>query len=121
MLRGDIYLANLPKIGGSIQDGIRPVIIFSNNYANRFSPVIHVIPMSSSTTKRSLPTHVEIPYHCGTIRSSIALCEQTMPICKDNLVKRVGRCDELTMNRIDIAISIQMGLVTSYTDKNKIS
>ena len=45
---GDIYTAELDAdIEGSLQSGIRPVLIISNNKANEFSPVITIIPITS--------------------------------------------------------------------------
>ena len=43
--RGDIYFAELMGIG-SQQIGMRPVVIYSNNVNNRFSPVVNVVPLS---------------------------------------------------------------------------
>ena len=49
---GDIYYAVLPVIKGSqVQQGVRPVLIVSNNKANQYSPIITVIPLTSSVNK----------------------------------------------------------------------
>ena len=45
--RGDILIADLGKASGtSIQSGIRPVIVISNNKANTYSPVVTVVPLT---------------------------------------------------------------------------
>lgn len=50
--RGDILYADLGvKYQGSMQGGIRPVVVVSNNRANRYSVVITVVPLSSKVSK----------------------------------------------------------------------
>ena len=60
--RGDILMVNLGQVPGtSLQSGIRPVVVVSNNKANTYSPVVTVVPFTSRVyKKRYLPTHVFI-------------------------------------------------------------
>ena len=44
--RGDIIIADLGQHETSIQSGIRPCVVMSNNMANRHSPVITVVPLT---------------------------------------------------------------------------
>lgn len=82
---GDIYMADLPDDrGGSLQSGSRPVVIISNDLANAYSPVITILPMTSKTEKKKLPTHVVIK-DCGLKKCSIVLAEQIMSINKNQL------------------------------------
>lgn len=74
--RGDIYIARLDKDAeGSLQSGNRPVLVVSNDMANKHSPVITVVPITSQMGKRKLPTHVRIE-DCGLPKPSIVLGEQ---------------------------------------------
>ena len=78
--RGDILYADLGvQYHGSMQGGMRPVVVVSNNRANTHSTVITVVPLSTRIYKKqSLPTHVFISA-CkaeGLEHHSIALCEQ---------------------------------------------
>ena len=83
---GDIYTAALGKrTKSSIQTGFRPVLIVSNNRANRFSPVVTIIPITGSRNKKKLPTHVHLT-DCGLNRPSIALAEQITSIDKSRLI-----------------------------------
>ena len=60
--RGDVYFVDLgDNIGSSKQSGLRPAVVVSNNKANRHSPVVTVVPMTTKTRKTFLPTHVLIP------------------------------------------------------------
>lgn len=62
-----------------MQDGMCPVVIVSNNKANKNSPVITVVPLTTKIyKKRNLPTHVFISaYKAKELdQHSIVLCEQ---------------------------------------------
>jgi len=48
----EIYFCNLNLIIGSEQQGLRPVIIISNDGANHNLPVSTVIPLSKYKTRR---------------------------------------------------------------------
>lgn len=109
--RGDIYIANLPESKGSIQSKQRPCVIVSNNLCNRYSPVLHVCPLTSVKTKSKLPTHSYISKSLGLIVDSIALCEQLMPVTRDVFQDRIGFCDEETMGRITKSMAIQLGII----------
>ena len=111
LIRGGIYIVNLPNSGGSIQSKQRPCVLVSNNSCNNFSPVLHVCPLSSVTTKKKLPTHIMINRgNSGLLKDSIALCEQVMIINKSSVGIQVGFCSEIDMQRIGKGISIQFGL-----------
>lgn len=57
--RGDIIIADLGQHETSIQSGIRPCVVMSNDMANKHSPVITVVPLTSKIHKKEyLPTHV---------------------------------------------------------------
>lgn len=113
--RGDIYFADLgDKQGSSIQRGLRPVLIVSNDVANRHSPVITMIPLTGRVQKkRTLPTHVFIPQSAATglDRASVALAEQVTSIDKGELLEFKGRVtNPHIMEAVDQAIKIQLGV-----------
>ena len=78
--RGDILWADLGMFPTtSVQGGVRPVIVVSNNKANTYSSVITVVPLTSRIyKKRYLPTHVFISKYdmTGIRKGSLALAEQ---------------------------------------------
>ena len=108
---GDIYMATLDVDSeGSLQSGIRHVLIVSNDKANEFSPVITVIPFTSRLGKRRLPTHVYM-INCGLDRPSIALAEQITSINKSRLTKKVGSIkDTVYEEQIKNAIEVQLNI-----------
>lgn len=105
--RGNIYLADLGEPVGSEQGGERPVLVVQNNTGNRYSPTVIVVPVTTSQTKRQLPTHVKV---CGLARPSIALCEQIRTIDKQRIYRKVGSVTQQTMELIrkGLAFSIEI-------------
>lgn len=107
----DIWYATIPAIPGShVQCGKRPVVVVSNDAANRHSPVISIIPLTPNLGRADLPTHT-------VIRSrflkgpSMALCEQIMTIDKSWLSGQIGTVDHLH-ERIAMhhCLLVQLGL-----------
>ena len=109
--RGDIYYADLSPVVGSEQGGVRPVLIIQNDRGNRFSPTVIAAAITSRTDKPDLPTHIPIdPSRCGLTRNSIVLLEQIRTIDKRRLRERTGCLDAASMNRVDRALQVSMGL-----------
>lgn len=113
---GDIYMARLDEDAeGSLQSGIRPVIVVSNNKANEFSPVISVIPMSSKIKKRNLPTHVFIP-NCGLTKPSLVLAEQVTALNQSRLERKIGSIEKTEYeSKIKRALAIQLNMYDEIT------
>ncbi len=77
--RGDIIIVDLGQHETSVQSGIRPCVVISNNMANKYSQVITVVPLISKIHKKEyLPTHVFLNGYRNTAlhRHGLALCEQ---------------------------------------------
>ena len=112
--RGDILIADLGKASGtSIQSGIRPVIVISNNKANTYSPVVTVVPLTSRVyKKRYLPTHVFIDRSemVGLKRHGLVLAEQITSIDIQNIIQKCGHVSPSAMQRITRAVKIQTGV-----------
>ena len=109
MRKGDIYMADLGEDEGSLQAGIRPVIIVSNDAANVHSPVITVIPMTTRSKKR-LPTHVCIQ-NCGLSKPSLALAEQITSINKSQIAQKMGSIHQtIYEEQVATAIRVQLSM-----------
>lgn len=113
--RGDIYYVDFGKRDGSKQGGIRPALIVSNNRANRNSPVITVVPLTARVWKKKyLPTHVQI-FGNGLLKPSMALAEQVETLDKSHLKEKIGEVtDEMVMDRVTVALQIQIGAYAEY-------
>lgn len=113
--RGDIVIADLGQHETSIQSGIRPCVVISNNMANRYSPVITVVPFTSKIQKKQyLPTHVFLhAYHnMGLNCKSLALCEQITSVAFSDILEVAGRVSEGKMEEIGQAVKVQCGLAS---------
>lgn len=110
--RGEIYYADLSPVVGSEQGGVRPVLIIQNDTGNRYSPTVIAAAITSQTGKARLPTHIELPVQqeCGLTRDSVVLLEQVRTLDKRRLRERMGRVDDLVMEKIDTAIAVSFGL-----------
>ena len=116
--RGDILYADLGvQYQGSMQGGMRPVVVVSNNRANKNSTVITVVPLSTKVyKKRSLPTHVFVSAYKaeGLEEHSIALCEQVTALNNDRIIGHMGRVDAETLKCITEGVQVQVGVYDRY-------
>ena len=113
----EIYYADLSPVIGSEQGGVRPVLVIQNDVGNKFSPTTIVAAITSKQNKAKLPTHIEITEGVFE-KDSIVLLEQIRTVDKRRLKEYVGKLDNRTMNRVDEAISISVGL-TNGAGENK--
>ncbi len=110
MKRFEIWMAELPAEAGShVQQGVRPVVVVSNDAANRYSPVVTVVPLTSQR-KKPLPTHVVIRDH-GLKKISTALCEQVTSVDRARLTRPIGFVyNALERTALCHALSVQLGM-----------
>ena len=119
IIRGDIFYADLGNPKGSIQGGIRPVIVISNDMCNEHSSVITVAPITSKLNKNQLPTHV-LMNNIALKTISIVLGEGTTSINISDLKEKIGHCTNEEMIKVDEAIAIQCGLKNNkYSTEEK--
>ncbi len=112
--RGDIYFADLSPVVGSEQGGMRPVLIVQNDTGNRHSPTVIAAAITSQTGKARLPTHIELTArNFGLSRNSVVLLEQIRTIDKQRLRERMGKLDEVQMQRVDTALAVSFGLTAT--------
>ena len=126
--RYEIWFANLgDHYGTSVQSGNRPVLVISNDVANRFSSTLTVIPLTTVQKKLNLPTHIQIAEaDCQMIndhaylRNSVALAEQVTTIGKNALLNKLG-CLTSTAKQREveqaIAVFFNMGTADTITKK----
>ncbi|MBR2969762.1 MAG: type II toxin-antitoxin system PemK/MazF family toxin [Clostridia bacterium] len=112
IVRGEIYYADLSPVVGSEQGGIRPVLVIQNNIGNKYSPTIIIAAITSQLSKAKLPTHIELnkdKYNLG--KDSVVLLEQIRTLDKRRLRDRISKVDDSTMQSIDVALMISLGVV----------
>ena len=110
--RGEVYLVTFdPTIGSEIQR-TRPAIIMQNDVANRHSPITIVAAITSQFEEPLYPTEVLItPPEGGLTTPSVALLNQIRSIDRRRLVRRLGRVSAATMERVNRAIQLSLGLI----------
>lgn len=114
--RGQLWMADLGVIRSCddhIKRGIRPVAIVSNNKANKNSPVIHVVPVTTRVRKKLyLPTHVFLNGFLtpGLYNHSVAACEQVQAINTTDLIEQIGTLNGMQMLKISLALVVQFAL-----------
>jgi mRNA interferase MazF len=102
--RGDVFLVHLDPVVGSEVGKTRPAIVLQNDLANRSSPTVTVIPISSSVD-RVFPFQVSIPAGEGGLTlHSKALCEQIRTLSRDRLRERLGRLPPERVEEIHAAL-----------------
>ncbi|MER2064027.1 MAG: type II toxin-antitoxin system PemK/MazF family toxin [Alkalibacterium sp.] len=112
--RGDIYYADLSPVVGSEQGGMRPVLIIQNNVGNKYSPTVIVAAITTKIEKGKMPTHVEVGADKGLEKNSVVLLEQIRTIDKQRLRDQVTQLDKKTMDAVDDALAISIGLSNQY-------
>lgn len=109
--RGDIYYADLSPVVGSEQGGVRPVLVVQNDVGNKYSPTVIIAAITSQLSKAKLPTHIELnkdKYNLA--KDSVVLLEQIRTLDKRRLKEKIGILDDITMQKVDIAIMISLGI-----------
>ncbi len=112
--RGDIIYVDLgqhPK--SSVQSGVRPCIVVSNNKNNWFANVLNVLPFSAQL--KDNPVHVrirpnDVNGYCE--KESDCLTEQIVTIDKSKVIIKAGHIpkDTEVMKSINKAICVQLDL-----------
>ena len=109
--RGDVLYADLAVGVGSEQIGYRPVLVIQNDTGNKHSHTVIVAVLTSRMSYRTkIPTHCHISAQDGLTQDSIVLLEQLRTVDKIRLGGHVCTLDDETMQRVDHALAISVGL-----------
>lgn len=115
MRRGEIVWADLDPVRGNEANHRRPVVIVSNDGANREAEqlgrgVITVVPISSSV-RRVYSFQVLLPAARGPLRrDSKVQAEQIRSVSVDRVGKSVGRLPSDLLGDLDDAIRLHLSL-----------
>ncbi len=109
--RGEMYYADLSPVIGSEQGGTRPILIIQNNVGNKHSSTtIIAAAITSKTDKSNLPTHLKLNNVKGLNKDSLLLLEQVRTIDRSRIKSYIGTLDENTMEKVNKALCISLGL-----------
>ena len=111
VVRGQIVMADLPCTGTSIQTGLRPCVVISNNKDNTFSPNVIVVPLTSRN-KKPLPTHYTMlpTKNNGLKVASTVLAEQILTLSKCMIKRVIGKVEEEHIDNINHIIKESISL-----------
>jgi len=114
--RGDLFLADLNPVIGSEAARRRPVIVVSNNAANRSAMsrgqgVITVVPITSNTA-RVYPFQVRLPADpaIGLTLESKAQAEQVRSIDVARIGQQLGTLPPALLRQLDGALRLHLEL-----------
>lgn len=112
ILRGDVYWVDLSPLSDVVkhmEGGVRPVVIVSNSYNNKYCDLLNVIPMA--TKKDTLPQHKSvIVMHKKDPRKSYVLPENICTINKNQLRNFICRLDPRSLDNVNKALITQFAL-----------
>ncbi len=113
--RGDIYYCDLDPVKGSVQGGVRPVVIIQNQTGNKNSSTLIVAVITTIIKKVNQPTHIPIGERFGLPRNSMIMFEQIRTIDKCELLDFVGTInDSAVIGLCNQAIKVSFGLDGRY-------
>ena len=92
------------------------MLIIQNDVGNKYSPTVIAAAITSRMSKTRLPTHIDIyAERAGLARDSVILLEQIRTLDKRRLRERMGHLDDEMMNRVNSAIAVSFGIMTTPT------
>lgn len=104
--RGAVFWYNNVNYTGSIQGGRRPIVIVSNNMANKYSRSLIAVPLTT-VNKTDLPTHFKFRMNN---KLNTALCEQVTSIDVKRLGRYITTVDQFVLKQIDEKLKVAMAL-----------
>ena len=110
--RGQLHWVDWHPARGSEQAGRRPALIVSNDRANRHSPRVNVVALTSQTFRYAYPFHIPVAADAanGLRKNSIVMCEQVMSIAKERLDGNIGVLPSDVRRHVDQGLRISMAL-----------
>jgi len=109
--RGDIYLTALdPAIGHEIKK-TRATLVIQNDITNKYGLTTIVAAITSKVSTPPFPNEVVIrPGKSGLAVISTICLDQVRTVDRRRLIKRLGVAHDHTMDQVDEAIKISLGL-----------
>lgn len=110
--KGEIWMvtesAENPPVGTEIWSN-RPAMILSADVINNNSGFVQVVYLTTSTTKRASPVHIEIPSPDNKGRA-LVLCEQVHTVDLSRMKRRMGSVPGSYIKEVDDAVALSLSL-----------
>ena len=108
--RGDVFTVNFNPARGSEINKVRPALVLQNDVGNRHNRTVIVAAISTGETAR-FRVNVEVKAPEGGLRNnSLVYLHQILTVDKSRLGRYLGRLAPETMEKVDKAILISLGL-----------
>lgn len=107
--RGDVFYADLGNQRGSVESGIRPVLVIQNDDGNLNGATLLVAPLTTQIKKTYIPAHEMLLEADGLIEESMVLCEQITTIDKTQIHSFICHVSAEAMARVTKAIRTSVG------------
>lgn len=108
--KGDVWTVVLEPVRGSEMSKERPCLVVSNDIANRYSPVVTIVAVTSQAPKKSYPFMVEMPENVGMPKRSWITCAHIRTVDKTRLGHFVTRLGRITLEEVNEALSEQLDI-----------
>lgn len=116
--RGEIYLHDFGSNEGSIQNGIRPVLVVQCDEGNQASTTTVVAALTSVIKKRYLPSHIVLGDKYGLKEPSMVMLEQLKTVNQSELAEYIGFVDSEYLHRkINIGLKKALGWINRRNTK----
>lgn len=117
--RGEIYLYDFGDNEGSIQNGIRPVLVVQCDEGNQASTTTVVAALTTAIKKRFLPSHIVLGKKFGLNEPSMVMLEQLKTVNQKELVDYIGTVDsEYLLRKINNGLKTALGLWVKKPQRN---
>ena len=101
---------NLDPVVGSETGKRHPAVVVQNDLANRTSPTVTLVPLSSRVDK-IYPFQVLIPAHeAGLEKDSKAPCEQIRTVSRQRIGERLGALSDERLHQLHEALDRHLWL-----------
>ena len=118
--RGEIYLYNFGDNEGSIQGGVRPVLVIQCEAGNEASTTTMVAAITTAIKKRYLPSHIVLGKNFGLKEPSMVMLEQIKTVNQDELTDYIGVVESTyILKEIEIGLKKTLGLWIERPEKKK--
>ena len=109
--RGQVFLYDLGPAVGSVQGGVRPVLVLQCNELNRGSTTVMIAPITTVNKRTKLSLHIVLPPIERLVSKSMVMVEQVRTVNQYDLGTYIGYMnDPSTWGRINKALKKVLGL-----------
>lgn len=112
--RGNVWDVDLEPVVGSETGKRRPCVIIQNDVGNKYAPTVIVAVITKAENIKK-PYPVDVPVRrgkSGLTFDSVVMCSQIRTVDKQRLVKHRGKIPLETMEQVNKALQISLGLST---------